>query len=130
MRAILLAALFLIQTTALVYAAPPVGRFPLGKPINEPGLAACLDAEAAVTVVKLESQAEPESARKAFESFAQSRRCGFAAGIVVTYTRQVFRAERADGAVFVVYDGTVGLGADKIKIYVPMEGLLHETVEA
>jgi hypothetical protein len=49
---------------------------------------------------------------------------------VVTYTRQVFRAERADGTVFVVYEGTVGRGPDAIKIYVPMEGLLHETIEA
>jgi hypothetical protein len=130
MRAILLAALFLIQTSALVLAAPPMGTFPLGKPINEPALAACLDEESAVAVVKMEVAGQKALATAAFESYAMSRRCGFATGIVVTYTKQVFKGERADGMVFTVYEGTVGRGADAIKIYVPMEGLEHETVEA
>jgi hypothetical protein len=130
MRAILLAALFLIQTSALVLAAPPMGTFPLGKPINEPSLAACLDEEAAVSVVKMEVAGQKALATAAFESYAMARRCGFAAGIIVTYTKQVFKGERADGMVFTVYEGMVGKGADAIKIYVPMEGLEHETVEA
>jgi hypothetical protein len=130
MRAILLAALFLVQSSALVFAAQPTGKFPLNKPINEPSLAACLDEESAVSVVKMEVAGQKALASAAFESYAMARRCGFAQGIVVTYTKQVYKGERADGTVFVVYEGTVGRGPDAIKIYVPMEGLEHETVEA
>jgi hypothetical protein len=120
MRSLILAALAAFCTLAV---GATVQRFPLGKPITEAGIVACLNQEAAVGLIDLSAAGNHEAAQALYAQHVANRLCG-AGSAVVVYTKQVHRVDVGD-VVWTVYEARIG----DMTIYVPMRDFLHESTD-
>lgn len=126
LRAMLFAALVVVLTVLATDAgAQNVGRFPLNTPYPEERIAACIDEDAAVAIVRLEAEGKAKEAQEAYQKFGKEGRCGVLTYVMVTYKRQVLRID-AGPRLITVYEGRMGA----MTIFVPMEGFLHDSVDA
>lgn len=102
--------------------AERVARFPLNVPHFEEGFDGCADEQSAVLLLASAVTGRADQVAALFEA----GRCANAKRLHVTYTRQVRRFD-VNGHVLTVYEGTVaGEGTQRIRVFVPMVGFLHE----
>lgn len=108
-----------LALAAATSQAADLKRFRLAEPIAEAQIFACREKAPAESLARALSRGEEP--REEVLGYLRRGLCGIGAA-VVTYTRRTF-AERADGQLYTVYEGTIGGGGT---IYVLMIDWTHE----
>ncbi len=104
--------------------AVDIGKFPLHRPHPEPQLFVCLDQAVALRLMDMHADKNVTGEAALANSEMAAGRCGMISAMV-TYKRQVKRIDIGD-RVLTVYEAKIG----DTTIYVPMEGFLHDDIQA